>query len=40
MPPVFLQCSLQYLPNSLLGATVQEQAGCAHGVESAMNDLP
>jgi hypothetical protein len=30
MLPAFLQWSLQYLPNSPLGATVQEQAGCAH----------
>jgi hypothetical protein len=28
--PASLQCSLQYFPNSLLGWTVQLQAGCAH----------
>ena len=31
-----LQCSLQYLPNSPPGATVQEQPGCAHGAGSAI----
>ena len=30
MLPAFLQASLQYFPKGPSGATVQEQAGCAH----------